>query len=283
MSRPRETLSQLEERLARAPGERCALKSGYATRPVPAGATTIGCTPAVDDFCADYQRGKTQEVEITTPLLVGEVEVTRALWAKTLRELPPGESRCGDTCPVVGATWVDAVRMANALSENDGLRPCYRIRNGTVRWRGGPTCEGYRLPTPPEWEHAARAGVDTRFAGSNDPDEVAWWAGNSHDQPHPVGLLKPNGFGLYDMSGNASEWVWGNRRFTTTTDANGVRPRRVRINDGPMGESFMESHETRGGGYSHPAPHVHHILYFEPTTRTRGSGVRLVRYGEGCD
>ena len=235
------------------------------------------------DDCNLEERSGHREIEVTTPLLVGEIEVTRDLWRRIMMRTPPGTDRCGETCPVSSVTWVEAVQFANALSEHDGLRPCYRIRKGTVRWRGGSTCEGYRLPTPAEWEHAARAGVDTRFAGSHEVGEVAWWVGNSHDQPHPVALLKPNGFGLYDMSGNVQEWVWGNRRFMTTSDAEGVRPRRVRINDGFSGEAFVESHEIRGGSFTDPRPHVNRIIYAEPTTRWRSNGLRLVRFREGCE
>jgi formylglycine-generating enzyme required for sulfatase activity len=45
-----------------------------------------------------------------------------------------------------------------------------------------------------------------RFSGSQTPQEVAWYGGNSDGTLHPVGQKKPNELGIYDMSGNAMEW-----------------------------------------------------------------------------
>ena len=68
-------------------------------------------------------------------------------------------------------------------------------------------CLGYRLPTGVEWEYAARAGTDLEFAGSFDPDEVAWYVANSGDVAHAVATKEANAWSLYDMSGNLYEFV----------------------------------------------------------------------------
>lgn len=109
----------------------------------------------------------------------------------------------------------DAARFANALSERQGLRACYELLpDGGVTWPEGLDCPGYRLPTAPEWEIAARAGCMSWRAGTLNLEHAV--------QRHPEGILpefweapvpvmtnRPNGFGLFDMNGNVQEWVWG--------------------------------------------------------------------------
>jgi len=144
------------------------------------------------------------EVHITQSFRIAATVLTRASW-RELYGAEGGRPENGDL-PVTGISWYDAVRLCNDLSERDGLKPAYRVSEGAVHWDRGAT--GFRLPTEAEWECAARAGAPTCFAGSDDPDLVAWHAGNSEAGFHPVGELRPNAVGLYDMCGNISEWVW---------------------------------------------------------------------------
>ena len=73
---------------------------------------------------------------------------------------------------------------------------------------------GYRWPTETEWEYACRAGTTTsRFFGSLDdalPHYGCWW-GNSNERCRPVGSLRPNPFGLFDILGNVGEWCFDSR------------------------------------------------------------------------
>ncbi len=70
---------------------------------------------------------------------------------------------------------------------------------------------GYRLPTVPEWQYAARAGTTTdRYFGQEltHIDDYVWHRNNSSNGSKPVGLLRPNDFGLFDVIGNVTEWCY---------------------------------------------------------------------------
>ena len=71
---------------------------------------------------------------------------------------------------------------------------------------------GYRLPTSLEWEFACRVGSVTRFSFGETEElagRYAWHMGNSLGRMRPVGTLRPNDLGLFDMHGNAREWCYG--------------------------------------------------------------------------
>gem|GEM_PF-1347138 len=145
--------------------------------------------------------------------------------------------------PVIHVSWYDAVAFCNALSEWDGLTPAYTIRGTNVTWNR--SANGWRLPTEAEWAYAGRggaAGRDTRFAGSNNADDVAWYSANAGRRTQPVGRKQPNELGLYDMSGNVHEWVWdwfGEEYYSASPASN------------PTGPSTGDRRVFRGGEWYH--------------------------------
>lgn len=76
------------------------------------------------------------------------------------------------------------------------------------RWLSAKTGKKYRLPTEAEWEYACRAGETEKISPAS-LDKHAWFWDNAEDKTHPVATKQPNPWGLYDMLGNAAEWVVG--------------------------------------------------------------------------
>jgi formylglycine-generating enzyme required for sulfatase activity len=131
---------------------------------------------------------------------------------RAIRRLSPE-----DNCPQINVTWYDAAQYCNWLSAREGIPPrewCYppldRIGDGMEMPPGYLHRTGYRMPTEAEWEYACRAGATARrFFGTPDEllKEYVWYTDTTGDErTWPVGQLKPNDLGLFDMHGSVWEW-----------------------------------------------------------------------------
>jgi formylglycine-generating enzyme required for sulfatase activity len=177
----------------------------------------------------------------------------------------------GDDHPVVNVTWNDAQALAAWLSKTENRR--------------------YRLPTEAEWEYACRAGTRSRYSSGDDPRSLldaanVFDANSAKNWPRwqpmalngddgyaftaPVGSFAPNPWGVYDMHGNAWEWVadWHGDKYYAQSP----------VND-PQGPAEGEVRVRRGGSW-HTWPFYARAAYRNwnaPDTRYTLVGIRLVR------
>jgi formylglycine-generating enzyme required for sulfatase activity len=138
--------------------------------------------------------------------MMGAYEVTQGQWKAVMGDNPSVPEQ-GDDLPVSNVSRGDAVAFAEQLSRREGKK--------------------YRLPTEAEWEYACRAGARTAFQWADDPGAGKGWCNGAditfkesnpvrppptfnwvdgYVNTSPVGVFKPNAWGLYDMHGNVVEW-----------------------------------------------------------------------------
>ena len=120
---------------------------------------------------------------------LGQGEVTQGQWQAVMGDNPSHFSECGTDCPVEQVSWDDVQQFIGKLNASTG--------------------KVYRLPSEQEWEYACLAGQSTEYCGGNEPDALAWHEANSGHKTRQGKGRRANAFGLYDMSGNVSEWTDG--------------------------------------------------------------------------
>jgi len=236
---------------------------------IKAGSFTMGCTDEQGGDCYEDEE-PAHSVTLTQDFYLGKYPVTNAQYATFLNE--KGNQTESDVPWIdLSGKWSEAARC-RILAEGNIFRTQSGYENHPVvyvswygakaycDWLSAQTGRNYRLPTEAEWEYAAQGGHlapahQTKYAGSNNADEVAWYWENSGDQqlsgnwneeklktnncqPRPVGEKKHNALGLYDMSGNVYEWC---------SDWKDDHPLGVQIN--PTGPAVGTSRVLRGGSW----------------------------------
>ncbi|MBR5161699.1 MAG: SUMF1/EgtB/PvdO family nonheme iron enzyme [Thermoguttaceae bacterium] len=174
----------------------------FAFRWCPPGTFMMGAPREEEDaYMPYYYNEKPHEVTLTNGFWMQETELTQKQWEAVMETNPSGFK--GDDLPVERVTWNDC---------QDFCKRCKQL--------GFP----FQLPTEAQWEYACRAGTTGPYAGNI--TEMAWYMGNSGPETHPVGKLKPNTWGLYDMHGNVWEFCADEKPSGTPKEQNTYRAKR---------------------------------------------------------
>ena len=212
-----------------------------------------GCYKMGDTFGNGEPREKPVHEVCVSDFYMGKYEVTQEQWKKVMGNNPSNFYQCGGSCPVENVTWEDVQSYVIKLNHESGTQ--------------------YRLPYEAEWEYAARSGgKKEEWSGTSDLDEMesmTEYADNSGKTTHPVGQKRPNGLGLYDMSGNVWEWCkdWYDEKYYEKSPVKN-----------PRGALSGSSRVIRGGSWSSTAGGVRASFRngIVPGNRGNDLGFRLV-------
>lgn len=180
---------------------------------------------------------------------IATTEVTQALWKAVMPEWYISSEWNTPTLPITDVNWYDCQEFIRRLDSITGMP--------------------FRLPTEAEWEFAARGGNKSkgyRFAGGDKVGEVSWGLDNAGFRTHSVGSREANELGLYDMTGNVSEWCsdWYSRYYL------GTEPN-------PQGAKDGEWKVVRGGSFDNcrENSYLSRREYYAPYEAMNYCGLRL--------
>jgi formylglycine-generating enzyme required for sulfatase activity len=230
------------------------------------GKITMG-SPGYETGRDPSERLREATIDYTYAISAHEVSLEQISRSPHGRKLPI-DSSASEDCPSNFVSWYDAAQYCRWLSEQpeeaipeeQRCFPALKEIGPSMKLPPGDLLKGgYRLPTEEEWEYAARAGSATSwFFGNSEAflDKYAWSARNAGEHTWPVGLLRPNPFGLFDIYGNVSEWC------------------DTRLSDQDRGVG-----RTRGGDYRSTPKFLRSAMSPESflPTRVSKNGFRIVR------
>ena len=217
---------------------------------------------------------------------VAAMPVTKEQFLRFLPKFSPTEMRRypEPTCPIGGVLWYEAAEYCNWLSKQEGIPQdqwCYATNaKGQVTQlkENYLSLSGYRLPTEAEMEYATRAGAMTnRYYGETDEllAKYAWYEKNSQLQTWPVGSLKPNDLGLFDMQGNMFAWCQESYQQYPQDQGGKV----FDDNEDILNINAQDSRVLRGGSFNSRASNVRSANRnnYAPTLGYNLNGFRLAR------
>ncbi len=212
-----------------------------------------GCFQMGDTFGEGGKNEKPVHQVCVDDFSIGKYVVTQGQWQAVMGNNPSYFTACGPNCPVEQVSWDDVQKFIQRLNAQTG--------------------KNYRLSYEAEWEYAARSGGrHEQWAGTSNPGELgayAWFEDNSGEKTQQVGTRRPNGLGLYDMSGNVWQWC---------KDWYGADYYRKSPSKNPHGPSSGSNRVMRGGSWclSEGLIRAASRNYRAPASRLNCIGFRLV-------
>ncbi len=212
-----------------------------------------GCFDMGDGFGDGYSDELPVHRACVNDFFIARTVVTQDQWKAIMGTNPSSFPGCGGNCPVEKVSWNDSQRFIYELNKRSNRK--------------------FRIPTEAEWEFAARSGgKKEKWAGTSSEQELkdyAWYAANAGKQTHPVAAKKPNGLGLYDMTGNVWQWVadWYDGSYYKASPQ-----------DNPQGPPSDIHRVLRGGSWSSGPKDIRTSDRYNhgPDRRDNDMGFRLV-------